>query len=79
MSEIDDDTKDPYEIAEPIESHPDRIRNEAELIKELTNVFNRLCIDSDLNTPDFLLAENVTQYLSRQLLLLNSRRKWGCK
>lgn len=68
----------PDEIVSVDRSFPDRIRNEAELINELTNVFNRLCVDSDLHTPDFMLAENVVQYLSRQLLLINSRRKWGC-
>lgn len=55
------------------------IRNEQELLKELESLFNRLSIDSQLNTPDYMLAEYVVTHLVDIKLLIDCRRVWGCK
>lgn len=61
------------------DSIPAGIRNARELRRELEQIFNRLCIDSQLNTPDYMLAEHVVSSLFELKDLIDRRRVWGCK
>lgn len=44
---------------------------------ELQNLINRYSIDSVLNTPDFILADYVTDTLWHLGLMLKARDDWG--
>lgn len=70
---------DQAEPAPPISNPLKGLRNDNELAKELENIFNRLSIDSQLNTPDYMLAEYVVSHLTDIKLLIDCRRSWGCK
>lgn len=52
-----------------------RIRNETDLLRELTHLFNRESVDADLGIHDFLLAEFVVSQLQDLKLLMFSLAK----
>lgn len=52
------------------------LRNEQELRDELKNVFNRLGIDNDMNTPDWILADYVSTHLQTLKLMQDTTKKW---
>lgn len=43
---------------------------------ELTQLLNRHSVDSQLNTPDFILAQHLTAYLNTLRVTMFSRDAW---
>lgn len=45
-------------------------------MKELTHAINRGCLENDSNTPDFILADFVSDCLAAFAKAVNQRKKW---
>lgn len=50
---------------------------ETTLEQELAQLLNRHSVENDANTPDFILAEYLTDCLSAYAKAVRARTKWG--
>lgn len=50
---------------------------ETTLEQELAQLLNRHSVENDSNTPDFILAEYVTDCLDAYAKAIRARTKWG--
>ena len=59
---------------EPLPILSDKTRKE--FVSEIASVINRFSIENCSNTPDFILAEHVTQTLEQFAHTSRDREKW---
>jgi len=57
-------------------SNPEPRDRWSEFGKELEHLINRYSIDNELETPDFILAENIVGYLGNLQKTNLKREKW---
>ena len=52
------------------------MKNQAQFKSELESLINKLSIDNDTNTPDFILAEMIVDFVNNIAIKIKQRDEW---